>query len=200
MSTRTEAAEHIDVTTAYITYLLKRGVIKRNEEGGYDLDHVRTQYIRSLRRGQGGGKSIPSAEERDGSGEVQEGGQDSSEAAIKRRLLEVKLGREVEELRKIRRANDVADGLKVPLEDYIRTITDIISAIKPHLEAIPSKILRNCPDAPDHLRHAVEKQVIAAVKAGVQRAQTALDKASRDEGVQGSQLPEDDRQGGSNGP
>lgn len=47
--TAAEVAIHIDLSTRRIVDLLNEGVIERKERAGYNLDEVRTQYIRHLR-------------------------------------------------------------------------------------------------------------------------------------------------------
>ena len=166
MATRGEAAEHIQVTPAYITYLVKKKIIKREEDGSYDLDHVRIRYIMSLRRGQGGSSSIPGPEEDGESGK--RSGTTAGEKELKVALLN-------EQVRKIKRENDLADKLVLDSEQHVAIISTIMQAIKPHLESIESRVMRSCPDVSVKTREVITTQVARAVNSGVQEACRLVD-------------------------
>jgi phage terminase Nu1 subunit (DNA packaging protein) len=166
MATRGEAAEHIQVTPAYITYLCKKRIIKKEADGSYDLDHVRIRYIMSLRRGQGGSSSIPGPEE-----DVETGkrpGASLDEKELKVALLN-------EQIRKIKRENDLADKLVLDSGQHVAIISTIMQAIKPHLESIESRVMRSCPDVSVKTREVITTQVARAVNSGVQEACRLVD-------------------------
>lgn len=160
MATRAEAAEHIQVSPAYITQLVKKKIIKREDDGSYDLDHVRVRYIMSLRKGQGGGASIPGMQERDDDGKPVE---DDRQKKLKEELLS-------EQIRKIRRENDEAADLLLSIDAHVLIISSIIRAIRPSLETITSRVMRACPDITIQAREIIARQVSRAIQDGVAEA------------------------------
>lgn len=163
MATRAEAAAHIFVTPSMINYLRKKGIVTLEPGGGYDLDKVRRSYIESLRTGKGGSSSIPGLDERDNRGMVRI----KKAEELKEELLH-------EQIRKMKRENDEAEGLLISSDVNVRIISEIVRAIKPHLGSIPSKILRNCPDVTSQLRDVIAKQVARAIDSATEEAKKSI--------------------------
>ncbi len=118
MSTETEVAKHLDLSTRRLRELIAEGVIHRPATRNYDLDKTRTVYIRHLRK-IAAGRAAPS------------GGLDL--AAERAKLA--KAQSEGHELK-----NKIARGEYVEIEAVAVEVEAQYSIVRERLLSIPGKI------------------------------------------------------------
>lgn len=141
MVSRDDVARHLDISSTYVSKLVKAGIISPpKKETGYDLEQARVAYIRSL-RGSGSGNKGPKL--------VGENG--IKEPSTYRELLDL------EKWRTEKRENDIADGLVVPVSQVSVSIGLIVSEIRPLLESLHEVVRRSHPGIGTPALEAVQR-------------------------------------------
>lgn len=126
MATQKEIAAHLDLSTRWISELVKEGVLPSSKgRGGYDVDACRLAYIRYLR-----GVNT---------GQVHESGNDSDEDDYSKLL-------EREKYREKKRQNDIEEKLVAPVALLTNALHTAANQIIPILESLPLIMKRNWPE------------------------------------------------------
>ncbi len=143
MATQREAAEHVDISARRFRVLAKTGVLPTSKgRGGYNLDEVRLAYIKYLR-------GIATGQVKDGDGE--EASEQDYETLI-----------EQERHRKLKRENDIADGLVAPVDQLTEALTGVLSQQVAILEAIPNNVKRKNPAISARDIEVIKKEIAKA--------------------------------------
>ncbi len=137
MATISEAARHIDLDERRFRELVDAGTITRAPRGAYEIDRVRTEYIRSLRE-------VAAGRARTGELDPQQ----------------EKARKDKEYADHLAMRNAVARGDQVLVEDVVKALTDELAIIRSRLLAIPGKLGgRLKPDD----RQAIETEIYEAL-------------------------------------
>lgn len=142
MSTLTDVAKELDLSTKVVGELVSRGVLTKKDRGKYDLDEARTEYIRHLRKIAAG---------RANSGELDLG---EERARLAKEQADAK---EME--------NAMLRGELVYIDDVAKQFGQQASAVKTRLLAIPSKaapLVINCTK-PVEAREIIEEMIEEAL-------------------------------------
>ena len=143
MATQREAAEHVVISARRFRVLAKTGVLPTSKgRGGYNLDEVRLAYIKYLR-------GIATGQVKDGDGE--EASEQDYETLI-----------EQERHRKLKRENDIADGLVAPVDQLTEALTGVLSQQVAILEAIPNNVKRKNPAISARDIEVIKKEIAKA--------------------------------------
>jgi phage terminase Nu1 subunit (DNA packaging protein) len=120
MATTAEAASHIFLTAARFHDLVAQGVITKAERGAYDLNRVREEYIKNIRKSASGhGKDAA--------------GLSKARAELAR-----------EQTAAIALKNTVARGEYVPLAAIQKSAEAIFATFKERVLSIPGKVATSC--------------------------------------------------------
>ena len=140
MSTQKEVAEHLDLTDRTIRTLIDKNVISpASGKGGLDLDACRVNYIRHLR------------------GLAR--GQIKEEKPFDPDAEDVEAQIELEKLRKLKRENDIAEGVVASVDILCGALSDVSAQIVPLLDALPLQMKRANPKLTGHDITIVKKCV-----------------------------------------
>lgn len=139
MATRIEVAAHLDLSERHVYTLIREGVLPGSKgHGGLDPDACRLAYIRHLR-----GVA---------SGQVQ--GTPEGLDLTKQKAMLV-----AEQLRELKRENDIADGLVAPFAVLTEALASVGQQIVAHLEALPLEMKRANPQLSGYDIQVVKKIV-----------------------------------------
>ncbi|MGY3278140.1 hypothetical protein [Bradyrhizobium sp. S3.7.6] len=120
VATIAEAAGHLFLTSARFQELVSSGVISKADRGAYDLDRVREQYIKNIRKKASG---------RSGDAE----GLTEARAELTR-----------EQTAAVALKNAVSRGEYVPLAQCLRAVETIFATFRERCLAIPGKTASGC--------------------------------------------------------
>ena len=139
MSKQIEVAQHLDLSDRQVRDLTKRGVLPPSTgPGGMSLDDCRVAYIRYLRG-------------------VKRGQVKDSEEPTDAEDVEKKI--EEEKLRKLKRENDLAEGLVAPVDLLQSAFENVTSQMVPILDSMPLEMKRMNPRLTGHDIQVVKKAV-----------------------------------------
>src|SRR5437879_4832588 len=120
MATTAEAAAHIFLTAARFHDLVAQSVITKSERGAYDLDKVREEYIRNIRKSASG-------HSKDGAG-----------------LSEARAELTREQTAAVALKNAVSRGQFAPLSQMKREVGLMLATFRERVLSIPGKIATSC--------------------------------------------------------
>lgn len=120
MATIAEASAHIFLTPARFQEFVSQGVIEKAERGAYDLDRVREQYIRHMRK---------RASNRSGDAD----GLTEARAELTR-----------EQTQAVALKNAVSRGQFAPIADMKREVGALLATFRERILSIPGKIAASC--------------------------------------------------------
>lgn len=139
MATQKEVAEHLDLSDRMVRNLIQDSILPASKgRGGLNLDACRNAYIRHL-RGIASGQAKASEEELE--------------------LNQERAALAAEQRRKLKRENDLAEGLVAPVETITSALADVAAQIVPILEALPLEMKRLNPKLSGHDIQTVKKAI-----------------------------------------
>jgi len=142
MATIQECAAHLGISTKYFTDLLADGTIKKRPRGEYDLEEIRTAYIKRLRESAAGratAGALNLADER---------------ARLSKEQAD---GKEME--------NAIERGELVYIEDVAKRFEEGLSKVRAKLLSIPTKIAPEAAAAEDakEVQRLIEGAIVEAL-------------------------------------